>query len=463
MIVAEHRTTRRAVLAAALGNATEWYDFGVYSYLAVVIGAVFYPSQTPAVQLIATFTTFAAAFLIRPVGGMFFGPLGDRIGRKRVLAVTMLMMAAGTSAIGLIPSFDTIGIAAPVLLLTARLVQGFSTGGEYGGAATFVAEYAPDRRRGFLASWLEFGTVSGYVSGALLVTVLSTLLGDDAMLAWGWRVPFLVALPLGAVGLYLRLRLQDTPMFGTAAAYGPAADSAAATGRSTAGTGDSGKRPGQFRATIVEQWRSLLLCVGLVLVFNVNNYMTTSYMPTYLSAELGYSATHGLLMALAAMVLMLVAVTGVGRLSDRFGRRPVLMSGSICSIVLALPAFWLLQLGSAAGVLLGMAVLALVLVHFSGTAPASLPAFFPTRVRYGALAIAFNVSVAVFGGTTPLVAEALVDATGNPYAPALQLMAAGAVGAVTVALMRETANRPLPGARASVTPGETPRPDSGPG
>lgn len=429
------RATRKAVTAAAIGNATEWYDFGVYSYLAVTIGLVFYPSQSQGVQLIATFTTFAAAFLVRPLGGMFFGPLGDRIGRKHVLAFTMLLMAVSTFTIGLIPSAATIGIAAPILLLVARMLQGFSTGGEYGGATTFIAEYAPDRRRGFLSSWLEFGTVSGYVGGAGIVTVMTLVLGADGMLAWGWRVPFMLALPLGAIGLYLRIKLEETPVF-SENTDGFAKDA------------EGKRRKGQLRETILGQWRSILLCVGLVMVFNVNNYMVTAYMPTYIEAVLGYSSTLALVMTLGAMVLMLVAVTQFGRLSDRVGRRPVLLSGSLCSILLALPAFWLMQQGSMWTVALGIVVLAVTLVHFSGAAPAALPAFFPTKVRYGALAISFNVSVALFGGTTPLIAESLVQSTGNPYSPAWLLMIAGVVGIGVVWHMTESANKPLPGAPA---------------
>lgn len=445
-LTTDRRATRKAVVAAAIGNATEWYDFGVYSYLAVTIGLVFYPAQTQGTQLIATFTTFAAAFLVRPLGGLFFGPLGDRIGRKRVLAFTMLLMAVSTFSIGLIPSAASIGFAAPVLLLVARMLQGFSTGGEYGGATTFIAEYAPDRRRGYLASWLEFGTVSGYVGGATVVTVMTLLLGSDTMQDWGWRIPFLLALPLGAIGLYLRVKLEDTPVF-EQNTEGFAADS------------HGGHRGGQLRATIVGQWRHILLCVGLVLVFNVNNYVLTAYMPTYLEAELGYDPTTALVLTLAAMVLMLFAVTGFGHLSDRVGRRPVLLSGSLLSIALALPAFWLLQRGGLWAVALGMVVLALTLVHFSGSAPAALPAFFPTSVRYGALAISFNVSVALFGGTTPLVAEALVQATGNLYAPAWLVMIAGVVGLVVVWRMKESANRPLPGAPAIPVPEASGRPN----
>ncbi len=432
-------TTRKAVTAAAIGNATEWYDFGVYSYLAVTIGLVFYPSQSSGVQLIATFTTFAAAFLVRPLGGMFFGPLGDRIGRKQVLAFTMLLMAVSTFSIGLIPSAATIGIAAPLLLLVARMIQGFSTGGEYGGATTFIAEYAPDKRRGFLSSWLEFGTVSGYVGGAAIVTVMTLLLGTDAMQAWGWRIPFLLALPLGAIGLYLRLKLEDTPVF-----------SENTDGFAKNAEGE--RRKGQLRETVVGQWHAIVLCIGLVLVFNVNNYMVTAYMPTYLEAELGYSTTLALVVTLGAMVFMLAAVTQFGRLSDRVGRRPVLLSGSLFAIVLSLPAFWMLQQGSLWAAALGVVVLAITLVHFSGAAPAALPAFFPTRVRYGALAISFNVSVALFGGTTPLIAESLVQSTGNLYAPAWLVMAAGVVGVLVVWRMKESAGEPLPGAPAMPVP-----------
>lgn len=426
--------TRRAVAAAAVGNATEWYDFGVYSYLAVIIGRVFFPSASPGAQLVATFATFAAAFLVRPLGGLFFGPLGDRIGRRTVLAATMILMAVSTFAIGLIPSFAAIGITAPLLLLVARMVQGFSTGGEYGGATTFIAEYAPDRRRGFLGSWLEFGTVSGYLGGALIVTLLTLLFGDDAMHSWGWRVPFLLALPLGAVGLYLRLRLEDTPVF----------QEHQATASDPPGGG--------LREVFAGFWRPMLVCTGLVLAFNVNNYLVTAYLPSYIEVQLGYRESTALVVTLVAMAFMLAMVTVMGRWSDRVGRRAVLRTGSLCAIVLTVPAFWLLQRGSVGWLVVGALLLALTLVHFSGAIPSTLPALFPTYVRYGALAISFNVSVALFGGTTPMVAEALVDWTGNRYAPALPVLVAGVVGLVTVSVMRESANRPLPGARATIDP-----------
>ncbi|WP_395571611.1 glycine betaine/L-proline transporter ProP [Streptomyces sp. BK79] len=426
--VTDPALVRRAVKAAALGNAMEWFDFGVYSYIAVTLGKVFFPSGNPTAQLLSTFGAFAAAFLVRPLGGMVFGPLGDRVGRQKVLALTMIMMAAGTFAIGLIPSYASIGVWAPVLLLVARLVQGFSTGGEYAGASTFIAEYAPDKRRGFLGSWLEFGTLAGYIAGAGLVTLMTALLSDGDLTSWGWRVPFLIAGPMGIIGLYLRMRLEETPAF------------AAEVEKAEA---ERPKVP--LRDMITGQWRALLLCVGLVLVFNVTDYMLLSYMPSYLTSELKYDETHGLLVVLGVMALMMVVQPFAGALTDRVGRRPVIAAGCAGFLLLSVPALLLIREGSLLAVGLGMAALGLLLVCFTASMPSALPALFPTRVRYGSLSIGFNVSVSLFGGTTPLVVTALIGATGDMMMPAYYMMAAAVVGGVAVWFMSESAGRPLPG------------------
>ncbi|MER7774271.1 glycine betaine/L-proline transporter ProP [Streptomyces sp. NPDC096191] len=433
--VTDPALVRRAVKAAALGNAMEWFDFGVYSYIAVTLGKVFFPSGNPTAQLLSTFGAFAAAFLVRPLGGMVFGPLGDRVGRQKVLALTMILMAAGTFAIGLIPSYTTIGVWAPVLLLAARLVQGFSTGGEYAGASTFIAEYAPDKRRGFLGSWLEFGTLAGYIGGAGLVTLMTALLSDGDLTSWGWRIPFLIAGPMGIVGLYLRMRLEETPAF--------AAEVAKA----------ERKRPKvPLREMVTGQWRALLLCVGLVLVFNVTDYMLLSYMPSYLTSELKYDETHGLLVVLAVMALMMVVQPFAGALTDRVGRRPVIAAGCAGFLLLSVPALLLIREGSLLAVGLGMAALGLLLVCFTASMPSALPALFPTRVRYGSLSIGFNISVSLFGGTTPLVVTALIGATGDMMMPAYYMMAAAVIGGVAVWFMSESAGRPLPGSAPAVAP-----------
>ncbi|MFE7155155.1 glycine betaine/L-proline transporter ProP [Streptomyces sp. NPDC057636] len=441
--VTDPALVKRAVKAAALGNAMEWFDFGVYSYIAVTLGKVFFPSGNPTAQLLSTFGAFAAAFLVRPIGGMVFGPLGDRVGRQKVLAVTMIMMAAGTFAIGLIPSYATIGVWAPILLLLARLVQGFSTGGEYGGASTFIAEYAPDKKRGFFGSWLEFGTLAGYIGGAGLVTLMTALLSSDDLLSWGWRIPFLIAGPMGIIGLYLRMRLEETPAF--------------AAELKNAHESEKARPKVKVHDMIAGQWKALLLCVGLVLVFNVTDYMLLSYMPSYLTSELHYDETHGLLVVLGVMALMMIVQPFAGALSDRVGRRPVIAAGCVGFLALSVPALLLIRDGSLWAIALGMGALGLLLVCFTSAMPSALPALFPTRVRYGSLSIGFNISVSLFGGTTPLVVTALIGATGNMMMPAYYMMAAAVIGGIAVWFMTESARRPLPGSLPAVEPGDLPR------
>ncbi|MEX1828470.1 glycine betaine/L-proline transporter ProP [Luteibacter sp. CQ10] len=435
LTIVDEPMLRRAVGAAALGNAMEWFDFGVYGYLAVTLGHVFFPGNSPTAQVIATFATFTVAFLVRPLGGLVFGPLGDRFGRQRVLAATMIMMALGTFAIGLIPSYERIGLWAPALLLLARLLQGFSTGGEYGGAATFIAEYSTDARRGQMGSWLEFGTLGGYIAGAGVVTALTSLLDADAMLDWGWRIPFLVAGPLGLLGLYMRMKLEETPAF---KAHAEAMEV----------QGDV-PRVG-LRELVAVHGPQLLKCIGLVLVFNVTDYMLLTYMPSYLTVTLGYGEAKGLLLILIVMLVMMPLNVIGGHFSDRFGRKPMIIGACVAMFALAIPCMLLLGTGSDVLIFTGLMLLGVALVCFTSTMPSTLPALFYTPVRYSALSIAFNVSVSLFGGTTPLLTAWLVERTGDPLVPAYYLMAAAVVGMVTMAFVTETAGLPLRGSPPAV-------------
>ncbi|MGC9499474.1 glycine betaine/L-proline transporter ProP [Streptomyces sp. WG7] len=435
--VVEGPLLKRAVGASALGNCMEWFDFGVYSYLAATIGKVFFPGASPTAQVISSFATFAAAFVVRPLGGLVFGPLGDRVGRQKVLATTMILMAVGTFSIGLIPSYASIGIAAPVLLLLARMLQGFSTGGEYGGATTFVAEYSPDRRRGFLSSWLDFGTFVGYALGSALVTVLHLVLTDGQMLDWGWRVPFLIAGPLGLIGLYMRLKLEESPAF-----QQQLDEHEKSLAQKSVGS--------EFKTIIRKHWRPLLICMGLVLLYNVTNYMVTGYLPTYQTETLGRSSGFADVLVLIGMVWIVLLITFLGRLSDHVGRRPLYAVGAVAMIILAVPAFLLLKADGTWAPVAGILLLATLLACFAAPSAATLPALFPTAVRYAAMGIGFNFAVAAFGGTTPLLTEALVSVTGNDLMPAYYLMVAGAIGLVTVRFLPESAQVPLNGSQPMV-------------
>ncbi len=422
----------RVTAASAMGNAIEWFDYGVYGYLATSVGNAFFPGSDSTTKLLSTFGVLAVSFAIRPFGGMVFGPLGDRLGRQRVLVLTITLMSLSTAAIGVLPTHATIGVWAPVLLVLCRLVQGFSTGGEYGGAATYMAEYAPDKKRGFYGSFLEFGTLIGLISGGLLATIMSASVSQDTLNAWAWRVPFLVALPLGAIGLYLRARLEDSPVFDELAKRG-----------------ETSKVP--FRETM-QYWRHILLLIGFVLLLNIADYGVLTYMPTYLNSVLKLSTLTSDLLPVLVMVGMLAVITPIGALTDRIGRKPVLLTSCIGFIVLSVPMLMLMGTKNLVATTVGFAVLGLLLVSLLACIASTLPALFPTQVRYGAFAIGYNVSTSAFGGTTPLVVTALISATHNTLMPGWYMTAAGLIALVPILLMPETAGESLRGRR---TPGES--------
>lgn len=426
---------KKAITAASLGNAMEWFDFGVYGFVAYALGKVFFPDASPSVQMIAALGTFSVPFLIRPLGGLFFGMLGDKYGRQKILSITIIIMSLSTFCIGLIPSYATIGIWAPILLLLAKMAQGFSVGGEYTGASIFVAEYSPDRKRGFMGSWLDFGSIAGFVFGAGVVVLITAIVGEANFLEWGWRLPFFLALPLGIIGLYLRHALEETPAFQQHIEKLEQGDKE--------GLAEGPKV--SFKEIATKHWRSLLTCVGIVISTNVTYYMLLTYMPSYLSHNLHYSEEHGVLIIIAIMIGMLFVQPMIGLLSDRFGRRPFIVVGSVALLVLAIPAFILINSNVLGLIFAGLLILAVVLNCFTGVMASTLPAMFPTHIRYSALASAFNISVLV-AGVTPTVAAWLVESTENLMMPAYYLMVVAVIGLITGLTMKETANKPLKGA-----------------
>ncbi|VFT77033.1 proline/glycine betaine transporter [Klebsiella aerogenes] len=416
MTIIDDGKLKKAITAASLGNAMEWFDFGVYGFVAYALGKVFFPDANPSVQMIAALGTFSVPFLIRPLGGLFFGMLGDKYGRQKILAITIVIMSISTFCIGLIPSYATIGIWAPILLLLCKMAQGFSVGGEYTGASIFVAEYSPDRKRGFMGSWLDFGSIAGFVMGPAWWFSSPAWWGTE-LSRLGLAYP---VLPGAAVRHHRSLSahaLEETPAF-----------------QQHVDTMEQGDREGlqdgpkvSFKEIATKHWRSLLTCIGLVISTNVTYYMLLTYMPSYLSHNLHYSEDHGVLIIIAIMVGMLFVQPVIGMLSDRFGRRPFILIGSVALFALAIPAFIMINSNVIGLIFAGLLLLAVVLNCFIGVMASSLPAMFPTHIRFSALASAFNISVLV-AGLTPTLAAWLVETTQNLMMPAYYLMVIAVVG-----------------------------------
>lgn len=421
---------RKAVAGAAMGNCIEWYDFGVFGFMPAILGQVFFNASSTSEGALATFAVLAITFIVRPFGSFVFGPLGDKIGRQKVLALTIILMSGSTFVIGLLPSYATIGPAAAVLLILLRTIQGFSAGGEYGGAATFIAEYAPAKRRGFWGSWLEFGTLVGFAMGAGFVTIFTVVLGDEAMREWGWRLPFLIAGPLGIVGLYLRNKLEDTPLF-----------------QEIEKKEQIEKSP--LKTLLKKHWTSILHLIGIVVMLNVADYIVITYLETYLKDVVGFGGHTPLLIILATIALMLILIVPVGILSDRIGRKPILIASCASFLVLPIPAFSLM--GAAADdqngwqLMLGLVMIAIPLVLILAVLASTLPAMFPTQERYGGFSIGYSVSTALFGGTASYIIGSLVTSTGDNLWPAYYLMGAAAIAAIPILLLPETTGVSLRG------------------
>jgi MFS transporter, MHS family, proline/betaine transporter len=433
---------RRAVTGTVVGNVIEWYEFGVFGYLITTMGPVFLPESDPTVQTLYLFGTFAVTFLARPLGGVFFGWLGDKIGRRRTLTITLLVMAAATFATGLLPGYETWGIWAAVCLMLLKLVQGFSASGEYTGGATFISEYAPDRRRGFYTGFMG-SSYLGFAFGAGFVSILQLSLGPAAMEQYGWRIPFLVAGPLAAIGLYFRYRIEESPTF-------------AAVLRAQETESTAVRTKGVFE--VVRSHRRLIIAViGISAAGNVIAYTLTSFTPTYLTTSLGFDSAHGTLVTFPLFVVAAIGTWAFAALSDRIGRKPILYAGAATALVLPVPAFLLMRLEQPWSALVGTALIALPAMMFSSSFAATLPAQFPTASRASALGLSYNVGNAAFGGTAPFAITALIGATGDSMIPAYYLMAAAVIGGISVLFLKETAGRPLHGSLPNVASAEEAR------
>lgn len=406
--------SRKAVVASMVGNAVEWFDYGIYGYLAPVFAVVFFPESDQTAALLSTYAVLAVSFLVRPLGGVVMGRYGDRRGRKFVLSFTILLMSGGTVAIGLLPSYATIGIAAPALLLLCRLVQGFGAGGEYSGAVSFVVEYGPAHKRAYYGSWVAVSVFVGLLASSGFATLLTSALSEASLHSWGWRVPFLVAAPLGLIGLFIRSKMEDTPEF-----------------KQVVEAGNVAAAP--VTEAVRTCWKPMVAFFGFAISNAVGSYLFSSYLTTYLTTAGGHSKSEALLANSIALVVLIVALPFGGKLCDRIGRKPCLLIGIGLLGVLILPSFMLAAQPGFGAVLGSELVFAVALFFISPVVTVSVAEMFPAEVRVTAGAITYNLAFTVFGGTAPFAATALV-ASGGILAPAYYVIAITLFSFVVVAL-----------------------------
>jgi MHS family proline/betaine transporter-like MFS transporter len=476
VIVVKKSVLRRAIAGTVVGNLMEWYDVGVYGYLAVTIGHVFLSNATDSVQRLFSLGVFAVTFIARPLGGVLLGSLGDRLGRQRVLAFTLLAMSTATFLIGVLPDFAQVGGWAPFALVVLKLIQGFSTGGEYAGATTLITEYAPDKHRGFYSSLLDVGSYLGFALGAVAVSIMQINVADEIMNNWGWRVPFVLALPLAIVAVYFRNRVDDTPIYlqGQKAAAGASGVSGASGAPGTRGAGaisaraldgthsaadtagaaesaDAAAPRHGFSVLFHGYWRQLLIGFTLVATGNTLGYTLTSYMPTYLTTTLHYDTAHGNLVTIPVLVLLAGLIPVMGALSDRFGRKTILFTGALLGAIVVVPAFLLMMTGSLVETFFGLLLLSIPMSCLVANIASTLPALFPTSVRYSGMGISYNFAATLFAGTAPLIMESSVTVSGNALAPAFWIIFTSVAGVVAALCLHESARKPMLGAMPTVS------------
>lgn len=409
---------RRRLAGGVVGTFVEWYDFLIFGMSAPVLAAHFFPKSNPTAAILSTFAVYAIAFFARPLGGVFFGYVGDRGGRIKTLSTTVLLMGAATTVTGLLPTYERIGIAAPVLLVMCRLMQGFSAGGETSGGFSYVIESAPANRRGLWVSIVGcFANLPAALS-AVLILALVALLGKPAYTEWAWRIPFLAGGLLSVVGLWLRRRLDDSEEFKEAVRERAA------------------QNPLQSVAS--SRVRNITIVVLLIAVQAVAGYILAAYMFSFLVQVAKLDSTSALLTNALAITTLAALMPVFGALADRLGRKPLMFAGAAWLFATAYPAFSLAGSGTVAGAIVGQLLIAIGYSLFASGGFVTMLELFPTSMRYTGHAIAYNLGFAIFGGTTPLIAAALVNSSGSQMAPAHYLMAVTVFGLLIIRLTPET-------------------------
>lgn len=424
-----HRTAAQSQLSAQVlgagigGNLLEWYDFGIYGLLAPVLAGVFFPAEDRIASLIAAYGLFAVGFAMRPIGGVVLGHLGDRLGRRFVLVYSVVLMGLATGAIAILPSYEEIGVGAPILLLILRLLQGFSVGGEFTGSVSFLVETAPQHRRGFAGSFANFGSTAGVLLAAAVAAATVSLASEAQLESWAWRIPFLLGGVIAAAGYLLRRRLRET-------GYTPRPARA--------------NDPMPLKQAITLAPGAMICAVLFTSGYGIVNYLTMVFLPVYASEFGGITESHALQINTAAQAVALLVVPLAGWLTDHLlRRRTLLIAAFVAEAVLAWTFFMLAGSGGIAGFALAQVTFGALLALIMGAAPAMLVELFPSAYRMSGYSVSFNIGIGIAGGTAPLLATSLIDATGNLLAPAWFLMFGAALAAVAALLMRDRSRDPL--------------------
>jgi MHS family proline/betaine transporter-like MFS transporter len=429
IITADGSVVRKATLAGSVGSFVEWYDYGVYGLLTTYV-ALSIMGGASATSLIATNVGFLVSFVARPFGSVLCGYLGDRLGRRSLLAALLLLISGSTAATGLIPSHTVIGIAAPILLISLRILQGISAGGEVAGAMSFVGEYAQNARRNFAMSFIAVGSFAALLFGSAFSAFLITVLGEKDMTAWAWRIPFLLAAPLGYIGFYIRRQMEETPYF------------EALRTRNTVQ-----RNPLAAVFTSKRHLKAIAITIFLPALNGPGYYLLFAYMPTYLKTSLGpkhnFSMVQAFVVTGCSLVAIIIAIPLMARLSDRIGRKPVMAISSIAVAITSFPMFELITTGKFGLACLGTSVLAIAFSGHAAVVHTILTEMFPTTVRYSAYSIGFSISTIIFGGSAPLVMTAIIHATGSSLVPAFASVITAIITLVTLAFVKERKGMPL--------------------
>lgn len=418
------RGIRKVMSASAIGHFVEWFDFAVYAYAAPVIARQFFPEFDATAALLSTFAVYAVGFIARPVGAFLLGGLGDRFGRKKVLACVILLMGVATTLIGLLPTYAVIGVAAPILLVVLRMLQGLSAAGETIGSNSFVAEHSPVASRGRNVGIVYTASNLPPVIAALLVLALTAIMPGETYEEWGWRIPFLLGAPLAAVGLYIRTKVDESPAF--------------VEMRETRQVESA-----PIRTVFIEHWRSMLFVFSMAAVASLGYYSLTGYFYSYMTVTIGLSNHVALISNSVALLVTFFTVPVVAAISDRVGRRRTLLVAIVFSAIVTVPAYLLVGDGTMAAAITAQALLGLALGAVFGPAGPAYVEMFPARVRYTGASISYNMAFTIFGGTAPLLATGLIAWTGNEIAPAWYILAVTVLAGVVLWSMPETRHRSM--------------------